>query len=100
MSQRFFGLLQILQRCVVIGLVLGQVTVGLRFLEILFFGACVARNLLEEGVGFGKLAVAHPGHCLLHGVGEPVRLVMGVADCLVVLHSRLLLVAHQGVGIA
>ncbi len=38
MSQRVLGLLQIFQRGVIVGLILGQVPVGLRFLQVLILG--------------------------------------------------------------
>ena len=47
MSQRLFRALQIFQRGIVVCLILGQVPVGLRFLQVLFFGVRCLRNLLE-----------------------------------------------------
>src|SRR5271163_1175993 len=100
MSKRLLGLRQIFQCAIVVGLILGEVPVGLRFLQVLILGVGGLGDLLECLVGVRELSVAHPGHCLLHAVSQPVGLVVGVADGFVVLDPCLLLVPHQSIGVA
>ena len=100
MSERLLGALQIFQGSLVIGLILGHLTVGLGFLQILLFGVSGLGNLQEKLVGLREVAVAYPGHGFLHAVVQPVRLVVGIADRLVVLDASLVLISHQGICVA
>src|SRR5712675_1734702 len=100
MSQRFLGALQVFQCRIVIWLVLGSLPVGLGFLQILFLGMSCLCDLLQKLVRFRKLPIANKSHCLLNAIVEPIGLVVGEADGLVVLDARLLLIAHQSVGVS
>src|SRR5580692_13103709 len=79
MSQRLLCLLQIFQRGVIVSLILGQMAVGLRFLQVLVLGVGCLGNLFECLISVCEFAVADPSHCLLHAIGEAVGFVMGIA---------------------
>ncbi len=54
MSQGFLSILQIFQRRVILRLILSQMAIGLRFLQVLFFGVCGLGNLLEKLIGLSR----------------------------------------------
>ena len=99
MAQRFFGNFQVVEGNFIVRLVLSHFAQSLRFLQVLVFGVRRSGNFQQILVGLGVVAIAHKSHRPLHTVGEPVGFVPREADGLVVFHARLLLIAHQRVGI-
>ncbi len=81
-------------------LILRHLAERLRFLQVLLLGMSGFGDLQEILVGFGVIAVANIGHCLLHTVGQAVGFIVGKADGLVIFNAGLLLIAHERVGIA